>query len=414
MAVEVLMPKFGLTMHEGTIQRFFKQAGASIRAGEPLYEVETEKVLYEVEAPASGTLAVTLFGPDDTVECGRVVAVIAEPGEDAGALVAKYRATSISKSGAPPDLRLEPDAPETSASPPPSAGRRAVSPIARKLAGELGVDLDGLIGTGPGGRITREDVERAPRSGSAASSGPAPSGAESEMARARSPGAGTADRAARTIPLRGMRKTIADRMLQSLHQSAQLTISTEADVTAAVELRSRLKRDFDLTYTDLIIHAAARALLRHPRINSRLGAEGIELLTDVNVGVAVALDDGLIVPVIRQASKKSLREIAAESSALGAKAHAGQLKVEDVSGGTFTISNLGSYAIDAFTPILNPGETAILGVGRIIEKPALYGGEITRRSMITLSLTFDHRVVDGAPAAAFLQTIVDIVNFGER
>jgi len=211
-----------------------------------------------------------------------------------------------------------------------------------------------------------------------------------------------------------MRKTIADRMLQSLHQSAQLTISSEADVTAAVELRSRLKRDFDLSYTDLIIHAASRALLRHPRVNSRLTANGIELLTAVNVGIAVALDDGLIVPVIREASKKSLREIAAESSALSAKAHAGQLKMEDVIGGTFTISNLGTYAIDAFTPILNPGETAILGVGRIVEKPAIYAGEIARRSMMTLSLSFDHRVVDGAPAAAFLQTIVEIVNFGDR
>jgi|SRR5271166_107360 len=401
MAVEVLMPKFGLTMHEGTIQRFFKEPGAPIRAGEPLYEVETEKVLYEVEAPASGTLALTLFGPDQTVECGRVVAVIAEPGDDAAAVAAKYRAAAPSN-GSPP-THSQPEATARSAgAPSPLVDRRAVSPIARKLAAELAVDLDRVAGTGPSGRITREDVERAARSA------PPTDPVASSLAPRDSPAP------PRSIPLRGIRKTIADRMLQSLHQSAQLTISTEADVTAAIELRSRLKAQFDLTYTDLIIHAVSRALLRHPRINSRLCANGIELLHQVNVGLAVALDEGLIVPVIADAARKSLREIALESSALGAKAHAGQLKMEDVSGGTFTISNLGTYAIDAFTPILNPGETAILGVGRIVEKPAIYRGEIARRSMITLSLTFDHRVVDGAPAATFLQTVVDILNFGER
>ncbi|MGH7933897.1 MAG: dihydrolipoamide acetyltransferase family protein, partial [Candidatus Binataceae bacterium] len=215
-------------------------------------------------------------------------------------------------------------------------------------------------------------------------------------------------------PLRGMRKTIAARMHQSLRESAQLTISTEADVTAAVEFRSRMGRDANFTYTDMLIHAAARALRRHPRMNSHLADDAILTRADVNVGMAVALEEGLIVPVIRTADHMSLREIGAAARDLGERARGGHLKLEDVSDGTFTVTNLGTWGVDAFTPILNLGETGILGVGRIVEKPAVYHGEIARRSMLVLSLTFDHRVVDGAPAAAFLQTVIEIFNYGER
>jgi pyruvate dehydrogenase E2 component (dihydrolipoamide acetyltransferase) len=218
----------------------------------------------------------------------------------------------------------------------------------------------------------------------------------------------------RSIPMRGMRKTIAARMHQSLRDTAQLTISTEADVTAAVDFRTRQGRDFDFTYTDLLIHAVARALLRHPRMNSRLSEDAIVMLPDVNIGMAVALDEGLIVPVIRAADRRSLREIAAATKELGEKARTGGLKLEEVSGGTFTVTNLGTWGVDAFTPILNLGETGILGVGRIVEKPAVFRGEISRRSMLTLSLTFDHRVIDGAPAASFLQSVIEIFNYGER
>jgi pyruvate dehydrogenase E2 component (dihydrolipoamide acetyltransferase) len=214
--------------------------------------------------------------------------------------------------------------------------------------------------------------------------------------------------------MRGMRKTIADRMSQSLRESAQLTITSEADVTPAVELRERLVRQFDFTYGDLLIQAVARALLRHPRMNSRLMQDAIAIMPQVNVGMAVALEDGLIVPVIVDADRKSLREIAAVTRELGERARAGKLRLEEVSGGTFTITNLGTYGVDAFTPIINTGETGILGVGRIIEKPVVHRGEIARRSMMTLSLTFDHRLIDGAPAAQFLQTAIEIFNFGER
>jgi pyruvate dehydrogenase E2 component (dihydrolipoamide acetyltransferase) len=386
MAIEVTMPKFGLTMHEGTVQRFFTAVGKPVRAGEALYEVETEKVLYEVEAPGSGTLAIRLSEDGETVECGAVVAVIAEQGEDAVAVAARYpgNAGTVATGGIASGNR--------------ACGnpRRPVSPVARKLAAELGVELAAIVGTGPGGRVTREDVERA-----AAAAGPR--GAVDSAARASSS----------VIPLRAMRRTIAERMHRSLQQSAQITITMEADITEAVGLRARLQREFNFTYTDLVIHAAARALARHPRMNSRIAEREIELLGRINVGVAVSLDDGLIVPVVFDADRKSLSEIAAATAALAERARAGRLTLEEVTGGTFTVSNLGVWGVDAFTPILNPGETGILGVGRIVEKPAIHEGEISRRSMMTLSLTFDHRVMDGAPAAAFLHDVIELLNHPE-
>lgn len=416
MAFEVTMPKFGLTMHEGTVQRFFKALGEDVRQGEPLYEVETEKVLYEVEAPASGILAIALVEDGATVDCGAMVAIIAEPGEDLGQLKAHYGDGAAPSAAQPkPASSALPSQPATREASPASkpAGRRPVSPVARKLAAEAGIDIDKVQGTGPGGRVTREDVERAVREGIAAD---APSAGASAASSAATPAAAQPSVAAerRTIPFRGMRKTIAERMHQSLSDCAQLTITTEADVTVAAELRERLSRDFNFTYTDMLVQAVARALLRHPQMNARLEGAEIVLAGEVNVGMAVALEQGLIVPVIRNAAHLSLRDIAASTRELGEKARAGGLKLEDVSGGTFTITNLGTYGVDAFTPILNLGETGILGVGRIVEKPAVHRGEITRRSMMTLSLTFDHRIIDGAPAAAFLRTVVEIFNYGER
>jgi pyruvate dehydrogenase E2 component (dihydrolipoamide acetyltransferase) len=408
-AIELTMPKFGLTMHEGTVQRLFKAPGEAVSAGEPLYEVETEKVLYIVEAPSAGTLAAWMQEEGATVECG-LVAVIAESGDDPAALRARYHAAGAHPNSAQAHPAANGDAPGPSPAPP-SAGRRAASPIARKLAAELGVDLAAVEGSGPGGRITREDVERAAKSGAGkAAAPPAPSSAIPSAAIAN----GGARPSAQTVPMRGMRKTIAARMHQSLRETAQLTISSEADVTAATDLRGRLSREFDFTYTDMIIHAAARALARHQRMNSRLDGDAIAVMPGVHVGMAVALEEGLIVPVIHDADRKGLREIAALTRDLGESARGGKLRIEDVSGGTFTVTNLGTWGVDAFTPILNPGETGILGVGRIVEKPAIYRGEIARRAMLTLSLTFDHRVIDGAPAAAFLQTVVDVLNYGDR
>jgi pyruvate dehydrogenase E2 component (dihydrolipoamide acetyltransferase) len=400
MAVEVVMPKFGLTMNDGILKRCLKQPGETVTEGEPLFEVETEKVLNEVPSPATGVLVAFLFNEEDTVDCGVVLAVIAQEGDDIQALKSKYTATAPpARPAAQPSPAAASVAPEAKA-----GARRSITPIARKRAEELGVDLSKVAGTGPGGRVTREDVERAAASTATAAV---------QAARVQ-PAATSIAQSGAVIPMKGIRKTIADHMMQSLHNSAQLTLTTEADVTAAVDLRANLGREVEFTYTDLMVQAVARALRRHPRLNCGIEDGAIRLREEVNIGIAVALDEGLIVPVIRHADRKTLREIAAESKDLGARARQGKLRLEDVEAGTFTITNLGTYAVDAFTPIINQGQAAILGLGRIVERPAIYRGEITRRSMMTLSLTFDHRIVDGAPAASFLQSVIETFNYGER
>lgn len=369
------MPKFGLTMQEGTIQQWFKGEGDRVEKGEPLFEVETEKVLYEVVAPASGHVAKLLYAPEANVPCATVVAVIAVEGEDAVTIAAGYCSTSR-PSPAPPATTSA--APATTRN---ESTRAPVTPAARKLAKDRGIDLATVRGTGPGGRVTREDIEAL-------------------IAR-------PASAPATTTRLRGIRKSIADRMMKSLQSTAQLTICTECDVTALVLRRERLAAEFPLTYTDLLVEAVAQALRAHPRLNATASADTVQEHDSVDIAVAVAVDDGLIAPVIRSAHTKSLHAIADESRQLAERARRGSLAVDEVHGGTFTITNLGMYGIDSFTPILHAPQVAILGIGRIIEKPAVHAGQIVPRAMMTLSLTFDHRIVDGAPAAAFLRQVVE-------
>ena len=398
MAVEVVMPKFGLTMTEGTIQQWFKSEGDPIKTGEALFEVETEKVLYEVEAPADGTVAKLLYALEAVVGVGLPIAIIAEAGEDIAEIAARYAAAAAVPAAAAATA-TEPVPVAASAAPPApkeKRGRVPVTPAARKLAKEHSIDLALMTGTGPRGRITREDVQKIIDSGGQV----APSAATPA--------------AAEDIPLRGMRKVIAERMHQSLQGSAQLTITTEVDVTQLIDRRQEVRQDFNATYTDFIVQACAHALRQHPRMNAQLEGDIIRANNAIHVGLAVALDEGLIVPVVRDADKKSLKDIAAEAKTLAEKARASQLKLEEVSGGTFTVSNLGMYGVDAFTPIINTPQSGILGVGRIVEKPVILRGEITKRSMMVLSLTFDHRVIDGAPAGAFLRTVADLLAHGNR
>lgn len=399
MAVEVVMPKFGLTMTEGTIQQWFKSEGDTIKTGEALFEVETEKVLYEVEAPADGTVAKLLYAVEAVVGVGLPVAIIAEAGEEVAEVAARYAdVPAAAPAAAPPE-----PAPVATSAPSPAPqekrGRVPVTPAARKLAKEHSIDLSSVTGTGPRGRITREDMQKIIDSGGQAAPPPAPT---------------VAPAATEDIPLRGMRKVIAERMHQSLQGSAQLTISTEVDVTQLIDRRQEVRQEFNVTYTDFIVQACAHALRQHPRMNASLEGNIIHVHGDIHVGLAVALDEGLIVPVVRDADKKSLKDIAAEAKTLAERARASQLKLEEVSGGTFTVSNLGMYGVDAFTPIINAPQSGILGVGRIVEKPVIHRGEVTRRSMMVLSLTFDHRVIDGAPAGAFLQTVADLLAHGNR
>jgi pyruvate dehydrogenase E2 component (dihydrolipoamide acetyltransferase) len=388
----IVLPKMGMTMTEGTLAQWLVPDGAPVDKGQPIFRMLTEKINADVEAEVSGILR-HLVAEDSTVPAGAVVGCILAQGEELPAELVEMAAAAAAPAAAAP-------APAASA-----AGRSALptraagefvraSPLARRLAEEAGIDLSQVEGTGPGGRILQEDVERA------------------IAARREAPAAATPP-AGRTIPFKGVRRTIAQRMHESLQTMAQLTITMEMDVTEAGRMCQELSERWQaepgggvsVTYTHAIVKAAALALAEHPRLNSTLEGDVIRLLDEVNVGVAVALDEGLIVPVVREADHKPLRQIAVEARELSEKARQGTLTVDEVTGGTFTITTLGMYDVDVFTPIVNPPQCAILGVGRVKEVPAFEGDQVARRSVLNLSLSFDHRVVDGAPAADFLRRV---------
>ena len=366
MSVEVVMPRLSQTEDEGLVVAWFKREGSEVKAGDLLLEVQVEKVSYEIEAPAGGQLSQILAPKGAVAKVDQVLAVIAEATE--------APATEAPATEAPAVTQQEPVP-----SPQPAKSAVPVSPAARRLAKEHGIDLAAVQGTGDGDRITEADVQRA-----------APVAAAPAI---------------QVIPIAGLRKAVAQRMHSSLQTMAQVSLATETDVTDLVRAREARRAQLDVSYTDLIIRAVALTLKEHPRLNATATAEEIRLHSEVHIGLAVALDDGLIAPVLRHADRMGVAEIAAEARRLAERARAGALTADDLVGGTFTVTNLGAFEIDAFTPIINPPQVAILGVGRILEKPALHQGAITARSLLTLSLTFDHRVVDGAPAAAFLQAL---------
>ena len=433
MATEINIPKLGMAMREATVVKWLKGDGEAVTQGEPIVEIESEKINFQVEAAVSGVLH-HVAHEHDVGPVGAPLGVIAAPGE------------TVTGNGRPTPATVAPTAPPSQApaappAPPPLAGpARAgaivASPAARRLAREQGVDLQQVTGTGPGGRIVENDIwsfvaaHKQPRISpvakkvaesagvdvaAVAGSGPHGRIVREDVERAirlREPAPSAAPAMAQpspSVPFTGMRSTIARRMLASLQTTAQVTLFTECDVTELVRLREHLRREFELTYTDLIIQAVARALEKHPRLNASLEGDQMVLHSDIHIGMAVALDEGLIVPVVRDANRKPLRAIARETKELAERARSGSLGLDEVSGATFSVSNLGRFGIDGFTPIINPPEVAILGVGRILEKPAAYHGAVALRQMMTLSLTHDHRLVDGAPAAAFLHTVAEIL-----
>ena len=424
MATNVLLPQWGMNMEDGLLVSWLVNEGDTVEAGQPLVEVETAKIDSELEAPVSGVVAHIMAPEGATVDVGTIVAVIAEPGEDAP------RPTTTSPKRTPSTKRRAAGA--TTATPGTTA---QVTPVARRLARQSDIDLGRVQGTGPNGRITEEDVRKAIEARQDGVAGPAvqvvprarmlakehcidlgqvrgsgPNGrvlvADVEAAVA----AQTPGPVGEVIPLKGLRRTIAERMMQSVQSMAQVTLTTEADVTEAVRLREALVsqwrahrvRPLDL---DLIVKATAAALKEHPRLNATLVNDEIRLLQEVNVGVAMAVPDGLMVPVVKLASEKDLLSIATEMRGLVDRSRKGELAVDDVMGAGFTITSLASYDIDAFTPIIDPPQVAILGVGRIVEKPAAHQGEVALRSMMYLSLAFDHRALDGVPAGEFLRTL---------
>ena len=384
MATPIVMPRLGDFMTEGTITKWTKSSGDAVSQGEVIAEIETEKVNYDLEATAGG-----IFHP--LVDEGAVVPVDA---------VAGYL---LADGEAPPQAEAEPASPapaaqrraaRTPAAPRPEGARVRSTPGARRLAAKLDVDIAQVTPTGPGGRVVENDVrsyaeQSAPAAGSALPTGlPEPS---------------------ETVPVAGIRKIIADHMRGSISSTAQLSFLLEMDVTEAQRLRKKASADSDITLTigHTLTKACAEALKRHPMLSTVLSGGNILHFDQVNIGVAVALKEGLIVPVVREADKKGIFEIARDTDEFVSKAREGKLSPDDVVGGTFTISVLGS--VDGFTPILSAGQSAILGVGRSVERPVVRKGEVVVREMMTLSLTVDHQVIDGAVAASFMRRLQQIV-----
>ncbi len=440
MATDILMPKWGLTMKEGKVSRWLKTEGDVVHKGEAIFEVETDKITNTVEAPADGVLFQIVVPAGETVAVKTVVGVLAAAGE-----------TPEKKDGAaPPVAGTQPAA---GAQSPAAATEGAAAgafvpatPIARRLARERGIDLALVRGTGPNGRITEQDilthtpeagtpgaaaVNAAPQAialaeklgidlGTITGSGEGGRIVKADVLRAASPAVGKAPAESRSgsdiIPMTGMRKVIADNMMASLHNAAQLSVFVECDATAMTDFREQVRAKYAgsstvprISYNDIIALAVSRVLKSFPMMNSWLTDEGIVTHEHVNLGIAVALENGLMVPNVKKADSKSLTELAVQIRDLADKARKGGISMDDLRGGTFTITNVSMLGVDGFTPILNPPETGILGVGRVVERPAAVAGQIVIRKMMTLSLTFDHRVVDGAPAMRFLRTLADCV-----
>jgi len=477
MPTEIIMPQLDQTMTEGKVGKWLVKEGESVSKGTPIVEIETDKVVNELEAPVDGVLSQIVALEGSKVPVKGVLAIIASQGETikqnrnrvfqknsvsattteriksspaAKKLAQQYGVDLNQLRGSGPggrivieDVQRYIDNGRRDASIQTSERIKA-SPLAKRLAIEHGIDLATITGTGPGGRIVRDDVLKSVET----KIPPAPfikGGVEGISDKGEIKGVTEPPQVSpaaieipteRVVPLTGIRQIIAERMAQSAHTAAIVTLNTEVDVTSLVEMRGRLNENSESTgvsvsYTDLLVKIVALALRKHPMLNSTLSEDGIHILEQINIGVAIALDEGLIVLVVRDADKKGLSEISKEIEEMVQKARNKSLTPEAVHGGTFTLTNLGMFGVDTFTPIINPPQCAILGVGRIVKKPVVSNvvcvglsnttikksideykaneNEIVIRSMMGLSLSFDHRIVDGAPAAKFLQTISQLI-----
>ncbi len=393
MATEVILPRLGQGMESGTIVRWLKAEGEPVTKGDPLFELDTDKVTQEVEAEAAGVL-LKIAVAEGEVPVGQTVAFIGAEGEDvpdvaAAAPAAPKEETKASEPEPAPAAEVEPPQDAAVAS---GNGRVKASPLARRIARERGVELAAIRGTGPDGRIVAEDVERAEAGAPAAPPVTAPTVPAGEVER---------------IPLSNVRKTIARRLTEAWTIPV-FQLQASADMTRVNALVARLRErdpDVRITVTDVLTKVSAQALMRHREVNAEFTEDAILLHPSANVGLAVAAPQGLVVPVIRNAERLSLTEIAGVRADLVGRAREAKLRADDLEGGTFTISNLGMYAVESFTAVLNPPQAAIVAVGATEERVVPVGGETVVRPMVTLTATFDHRAVDDAPAAAFLQTL---------
>ena len=466
MPIEVLVPPLGQTVDVVKLVSWYKSEGDTVQQGEPLFVIETDKATLDVEAPADGTLRCVTAAPGDDVKALSAIALIAAPGEEVkvevqarvkakaeaqpilhptststlasvsasrrfvsprarrlaeaegapleaiqptgpeGAIIERDVHTYLGKVKAEAEIKAEEPLARHSTSTL-ASNLASITPVARRMAEEAGLDWLGLAGSGPRGQIVREDIERALAESERAG--------ESQSERSPSPSLPRAEappvyEPVESLPLSGIRGLIAERMAASHSQTAPVTLTAEADASALVELRRQLAADgVQAAYNDLLLYVLARALREHPRLNASLDGDTIRVWRRIDIALAVDTDRGLLVPVVRDVGSKGVAQLAAESAALAERARAGKCAPEELRGSTFTLTNLGMFGIDAFTPLINQPECAILGVGRIKPRPVVVGDQVVARPTVWLSLTFDHRLVDGGPATRFLQRVMQLV-----
>ncbi len=413
MATNVYMEALSPTMEEGRVVKWHKRDGDPVKAGETLAEVETDKAVMDLVARADGELRQVAAAEGQTVAVGSVVAVIVSPAEAVGAAPAAAAPATPSGSGeretgnvatvtAPAPVAVSP-LPVAAAA---DATRVKASPLARRMAKEAGVDLKLLTGSGPGGRVVKKDLERAPSP--AASAGPT-AAAAATFPVSRFPFPERTGAAYDDVPLTQIRKTIAKRLATSLGPIPHFFLTTEVDMERASEAREALNQQLGdqgkVSFNDIIIKATAHALTKHPACNAWFQDDHIRYWHEVHMGMAVAVEDGLITPVIRNAELKALAEIGREAKELAERARNRRLQPNEYTGATFSVSNLGMFDIDQFTAVINPPEAGIIAVGSIVQKPVVVEGQLTARRRMRITMSCDHRVIDGATGAAFLKTL---------
>jgi pyruvate dehydrogenase E2 component (dihydrolipoamide acetyltransferase) len=411
MAVKIEMPKLSLTMSEGTVLHWMKKVGDPVKKGDAIVEVSSDKEVCELDSPEDGVLLDVTANEGESVACHEVLAYIGQLGEEVqiinnssevGTSVQNHLETSMDTNQSTINLAST------------SSEKVKISPVARKMAAEAGLDIQSIVGTGPNGRISKEDVEKAIQEQNTGSNNveivePVSSKAVEEESSIKN--VETAVNNVEIIPVNGMRRVISNRMQESLQTSAQLTHHLKVDITELLSLKKKTASQVEkqhnskLTVTDYIARAVVLSLLEHKQMNSALIENEIHIYNNIHLGIAVDVENGLVVPVVHHANLKSLVELSHSIKEHSQLAKTKQLKSDQMKGSTFTISNLGSYGIEYFTPILNSPETGILGVGTAQETPVFFGEQIQKRILLPLSLTFNHQVVDGAPAAQFLQTL---------
>lgn len=437
MASEVVMPKLGAQMEEGTIVSWLVGIGEEVEEGDPLVEIQTDKITMEVEAEETGILLKTLYDADATVPVQSVIAFIGEEGEH---LEEVPKMESVDKEERPSlneETEVSSEDYHTERTVPTDGEKVRRTPAARKLAEENQVLLHDIQGTGPLGRVQKIDVERYLKQSSKKVTPLAKkmaddlgvdfksmdgTGAHGKVVKADIVSYGQENiekpvdqKKEKRVAFKGMRKVIAERISSSAYTSPHVTLFSEVDMTNCVSLRKQLLPIIEqeegerISFNEILIKASAFALKQNPGINISLDGNEIVYHSNIHVGMAVAVPDGLLVPVLKNVDQKGLGSLTKEAKHIGRQARDGKIQTEDLQGSTFTVSNLGMYAVDGFTPIINHPNAAILGVGRIQQKPVIVGDEVAVRSMMKISLSFDHRIIDGAPAGAFLTDLKDVL-----